>query len=96
MGGRACRSPLTGTEAEAVDRYRKVRRRGRPAREPRTVNGARSRSKAEAGWKGARYRWVIVGAGALCCAAGIVMPAVAVALPGSEPRAVLSGVRFVG
>ncbi|MFE7235486.1 hypothetical protein ACWCRF_15430 [Streptomyces sp. NPDC002405] len=59
------------------------------------MNGARIRSKTEAGWKGARFRWVIVGAGALCCAAGTVMLTVAVAL-WPAPRAVLSGVYFVG
>ncbi|MEU6006031.1 hypothetical protein [Streptomyces sp. NPDC047453] len=95
MGARARRGPPTGAEAEVMDHYREVRRRGRPDRELRTVNGARIRSKAEAGWRGARFRWVIVGAGALCCAAGFVMLAVAAAL-GWAPRAVLSGVYFVG
>ncbi|MFF8592191.1 hypothetical protein ACF061_12210 [Streptomyces sp. NPDC015220] len=95
MGERSRRGSLSGAEAEAMAHYREARRKGRPPRELRTVNGARIRSKAERGWKGARFRWVIVGAGTLCCLAGVAVLVVAAAWA-PAPRVVLSGVYFVG
>ncbi|MEU0835219.1 hypothetical protein [Streptomyces sp. NPDC005969] len=75
--------------------YQEVRPKGRPTRELRTVNGARIRSKAEAGWKGPWFRWVIVGGGMLCCLAGVALLAEVVSW-GPAPRAVLGGVYFTG
>ncbi|MFF7647418.1 hypothetical protein [Streptomyces canus] len=78
-------------EAKAAERYRQLRRSGRPTRELRTVNGPRLQAKASAGWKGARFRAVIPGAGVLLFLAGAVL---LVTAPGA--RVVVSGLYFVG
>ncbi|MFI1733820.1 hypothetical protein ACH40E_32330 [Streptomyces acidicola] len=91
MGQRARGEPISGDEAAAMKGYRQTRRKGRPARELRTVGGARIQAKAAARWKGARFSAVIVAAGALCFLVGLVLLATAVGA-----RTAVSGLYFAG
>ncbi|MFE7480719.1 hypothetical protein [Streptomyces sp. NPDC057552] len=78
MGRRKRSGELTGPEAKAVERYRELRRRGRPS--PPALDGPRIRAKVDQGWQGARFRAFFLGAGILLCAGGGLMIAAAVVL----------------
>lgn len=85
MGRRRREEPISGPEAEAMERYYRARERG--AQGPQVLNGPRMRAKAAQGWKGARFSAYLLGIGLLFCAAGAALPLIAflVTAPGVWP-----------
>lgn len=90
MGRRRREEPISGPEAEAMERYYRSRERG--AEGPRVLNGPRMRAKAAQGWNGARFSVYLLGVGLLFCAAGVALPLIAflVAAPGVWPVTVIA------
>ncbi|MFE2294226.1 hypothetical protein [Streptomyces sp. NPDC059452] len=78
MGRRRRSGELTAPEAEAMKRYRELRRRGIPG--PIPLDGPRIRAKVEQGWRGASFRVFFPVAGFLLCAGGGLTIAVGVML----------------
>ncbi|MGW5367974.1 hypothetical protein ACWER6_11970 [Streptomyces sp. NPDC004009] len=79
-----------------MQRYRRMRRKGLPSRELRTVEGPRIRAKAGKGWRGARLSKIVLTGGVLCLLAGAGMLAGAALLAPAGARLVVDGLYFAG